>query len=207
MLKFERFGLMSFIVSALVLVLLAEPLAAAGRYRDFAAGLNANPPAGSKFRPDLERVLDQLANAYRAEEGKEPLTPDPMFQVAARAHAADMMINGFMGHRSSTGQDFDSRMRSFVDDITRFPGMGENAARDTQKSPVDAKKARALFGQWVKSRSHRKALVSRNYQFVSTGVIQNGNKIWAVQIFFATPRAQGMFSQKSKAGEELSPSQ
>jgi len=191
--KVERFVALLLLAAALVVGLSSGELAAAGRYRDFAAGLNANPPAGSKFRPDLEQKLSELANAYRAQEGKEPLTPDPMFQVAARAHAADMMINGFMGHRSSTGQDFDSRMRSFVDDITKFPGMAENAARDTQKTPVDAAKARALFSQWVKSRPHRKALVSRNYQFVSTGVIQSGNKIWAVQIFFATPRAKGIF--------------
>ena len=104
-----------------------------------------------------------------------------------------MMIHNFMGHRASTGHDFDSRMRVFIDDITRFPGLAENAARDTQKTPVDAKKARALFAQWVKSRPHRKALLSRNYQFVSTGVIQRGNKIWAVQIFFAAPRQKGMF--------------
>ena len=167
--------------------------AAAGPYRDYAMGLNANPPAGSKYRPDLEAELVALANSYRSSEGKGSLKSDPAFQVAARAHAADMMINGFMGHKASTGQDFDSRMRVFVDDITRFPGLAENAARDTQKTPVDQQKARALFAQWVKSRPHRKALLSRDYQFVSTGVIQSGNKIWAVQIFFAAPRAKGMF--------------
>ena len=160
--------------------------AAAGPYRDYAMGLNANPPAGTKYRPDLEAELVALANSYRSSEGKGSLKSDPAFQVAARAHAADMMINGFMGHKASTGQDFDSRMRVFVDDITRFPGLAENAARDTQKTPVDRQKARALFAQWVKSRPHRKALLSRDYQFVSTGVIQSGNKIWAVQIFFLT---------------------
>jgi uncharacterized protein YkwD len=84
-------------------------------------------------------------------------------------------------------------MRVFVDDITRFPAMAENAARDTQKTPVDGAKAGALFQQWVESRSHRKALRSREYQFVSTGVIQRGNAIWAVQIFFAAPREKGLF--------------
>ena len=52
-----------------------------------------------------------------------------------------MMLNGFMGHKASTGHDFDSRIRVFVDDITRFPAMGENAARDTQKTPVGPAKA------------------------------------------------------------------
>lgn len=191
--KVERLAIFAELLAILMWSLALMQPAAAGPYRDYAMGLNANPPAGTKYRPDLEAELVALANSYRSSEGKGSLKSDPAFQVAARAHAADMMINGFMGHKASTGQDFDSRMRVFVDDITRFPGLAENAARDTQKTPVDRQKARALFAQWVKSRPHRKALLSRDYQFVSTGVIQSGNKIWAVQIFFAAPRAKGMF--------------
>lgn len=173
--------------------------ALAGRYSDYANGLNRNPPEGSAYRPDLEALLAELANGYRSEKGRKPLIADDEFIVAARAHAADMMIHDFVGHRASTGQDFDSRMRSFVDDITRFPAMAENAARDSQKTPVDSSKARSLFQQWVKSSGHRRALTSRNYAYVSTGVIQRGNKIWAVQIFWASPRAKGMFPKAAPA--------
>ena len=165
----------------------------AGGYRDFVEGLNANPPDGSSFRPDLEAVLVSLASAYRVEEGKEPITPDDTFQAAARAHAADMMLNGFMGHNASTGLSFQGRMQALVGDVTKYPSIGENAARDTQDTPVDEDKARALFRQWVKSRTHRKVMVNRSFRFVSTGVIARGNKIWAVQIFFGTPRQKGIF--------------
>lgn len=181
--------LMSGVLAGSIGGALAEP------YRDFAIGITSSPPAGAIFRPDLEAVLARLANAYRASEGREALQPDKMLLTAARAHAADMMLNNFMGHRASTGHNFDSRMRVFVDDITRFPGMAENAARESQKTPVNTAKAQRLFQQWVKSRSHRKALVSREYAFVSTGVVQRGNSIWAVQIFWARPREKGMFSQ------------
>ena len=165
----------------------------AGPYRDYAEGLAANPPKGAEYRPDLESVLAALASAYRVEEGKEPITPDDAFLIPARAHAADMMINGFMGHSSSMGQSFQGRMAAFVGDVTKYPSIGENAARDTQDTPVDDAKARALFKQWVQSRTHRKNLVNRSFRFVSTGVIQRGNKIWAVQIFFGTPRKKGIF--------------
>jgi uncharacterized protein YkwD len=167
--------------------------AVAGGYRDFVEGLNASPPDGSSFRPDLEAVLVSLASAYRVEEGKEPIMPDDTFQAAARAHAADMMLNGFMGHNASTGLSFQGRMQALVGDVTKYPSIGENAARDTQDTPVDEDKARALFRQWVKSRTHRKVMVNRSFRFVSTGVIARGNKIWAVQIFFGTPRQKGIF--------------
>jgi uncharacterized protein YkwD len=94
-------------------------------------GLNASPPGGSRYRPDLEATLASLVSAYRVEEGKEPITPDDTFQAAARAHAADMMLNGFMGHSSSTGLSFQGRMQALVGDVTKFPSIGENAARDT----------------------------------------------------------------------------
>lgn len=167
--------------------------ALAGPYRDFAEGLAANPPEGSRYRPDLEAELASLASAYRVEEGKEPLTPGDDFVIPARGHAADMMINGFMGHSSSTGQSFQGRLAAFVGDVTKYPSIGENAARDTQNTPVDEAMAKALFQQWVNSRTHRKNLVNRSFRFVSTGVIQRGNKIWAVQIFYGTPRKKGIF--------------
>ena len=191
----RNFRRRALILGFLALWVLAGGLApaVAGPYRDYAVQLTTRAPEGSQFRPDLEEALAQLANRYRASEGLETLTPDPLFQIAARAHAADMMLHDFMGHRASTGHDFDSRMRAFVDDITRFPGLAENAARDSRKTPADAAKARRLFQQWVKSRPHRKTLRSRDYAFVSTGVIQRGQVIWAVQIFWSAPRQKGMF--------------
>ncbi len=165
----------------------------AGTYRDFVAGLNASPPEGSRFRPDLEATLAALVSAYRVEEGKEPIASDETFQAAARAHAADMMLNGFMSHTSSSGLGFQSRMSALVGDVTKFPSIGENAARDTQDTPVDDAKARAILRQWINSRTHRKVMVNRSFRFVSTGVIQRENKIWAVQIFFGTPRKKGLF--------------
>lgn len=165
----------------------------AGPYLDYARGLAANPPKGTTYRPDIEADLVALLNAYRAEKRKKPVIADPAFLEAARAHAADMMLNNFMGHSASTGQSFQGRMAAFVGDVTKYPSIGENAARDTQDTPVDAAKARALFQQWVKSAPHRKNMVSRSFNLVSTGVIQRGDKIWAVQIFFATPRQKGLF--------------
>ena len=117
---------------------------------------------------------------------------EPALRDAARAQAIDMMLNGYVGHKASSGHEFDSRMRAFLGSpIMMMPRMAENAARDTQKGEADAGKARRLFQQWVESRPHRKTLLNGGYKFVSTGVVQRGNKIWAVQIFFA-PLPEGM---------------
>lgn len=179
-------------LSLLGLAASARPVFA-GPYLDYARGLATRPPKGATYRPDLEDELVSLLNAYRAQKGKAPVTADPAFRDAARAHAADMMLNNFMGHSSSTGMSFQGRMAAFVGDVTKYPSIGENAARETVgKGSLDAK-TRALFQQWIDSASHRKNMVNRSFAFVSTGVIEKGGDIWAVQIFFATPRAKGIF--------------
>ena len=165
----------------------------AATYKSFAVSLVRNLPEGARFRPDLEAVLLDYVNAYRAQQGGPPLVASDLLLVPARAHAADMMINSFMGHRASTGHDFDSRMRVFVGDITRFPAMAENAARESQNTPAGKAKVRRLLQQWIDSRPHRKALSSRDHAFVSTAVVQRGTTIWAVQIFWAKPREKGLF--------------
>ena len=167
--------------------------ALAGPYLSYAQNLAAHPPKGAQYRPDLEAELVSLLNAYRAEKGKAPVTADAAFTDAARAHAADMMVNNFMGHSSSTGMSFQGRMAAFVGDVTKYPSIGENAARETTGSGSLDAKTRALFQQWVDSGSHRRNMVNRSFAFVSTGVIERGGDIWAVQIFFATPRAKGIF--------------
>lgn len=180
------------LVFVVMLGLTSQPCSA-GTYKAYAMGLVQALPAGATFRPDLEKDLANFATAYRLSQGKPALKADPLFLVAARAQAADMMIHNYVGHRASTGQEFESRMIALAGDITRFPALAENAARDTRDTPADIDKARALFQQWLDSPPHRKALRSLDYQYVSTGVAQRGNSIWAVQIFWATPREKGLF--------------
>jgi uncharacterized protein YkwD len=174
-------------MGAVSLLCVGSQSAHARTYMDLAKSLLKKPPNGGRFRPDLESVIVSLTNSYRASEGKKALKPSNELLNAARAHAADMMANGFIGHKASTGHSFDSRMRYFLGNPMVLPRMGENAARDSQGGPADAAKAKRLFNQWVESRGHRKNMLSRDYQFMSAGVIESGGDIWAVQVFWANP--------------------
>ena len=160
-------------------------------YLEIARGSLKNLPAEARLREDLEAVIASQANAYRQSKGVKALQASPLLRDAARAQAVDMMLNGYVGHRASSGHEFDSRMRAFLGISMGLPQMAENAARDTQKGEADSAKARRLFQQWVESRPHRKSLLNGDYKFVSTGAVQRGNKIWAVQIFFA-PLPEGV---------------
>lgn len=169
------------------------PVAAYARsYKDFAESLVANLPQDASFRPDLEEELLRLANGYRGRMKLQRLEADDVFLVAARAQAADMMLNNFIGHRASDGTPFERRLRALGGNIQRFGTVGENVARDSKQTPVDARKAAALFQQWVDSRPHRANLRKSDYAFAATGVVQLGTTIWAIQIFRGIER-KGMF--------------
>ncbi len=158
----------------------------AATYVEIAKAMLKNLPQDAQLRDDLETELVVQANAYRATRGVGNLQADDLLRDAARAQAVDMMLNDFVGHRSSSGYEFDSRVRYFLGNPAHLPQMAENAARETQKGDANAAKARLLFQQWVHSALHRKSLINTGYKFVSTGVVQRGNKIWAVQIFWAS---------------------
>jgi uncharacterized protein YkwD len=180
------------LVLGLVLLPGAALEANAKTYLEIALGSLKNLPADARIREDLEAVIAGQANAYRQSKGIASLQASSRLRNAARAQAIDMMLNGYVGHKASSGHEFDSRMRAFLGSpVMMMPRMAENAARDTQKGEADAGKARRLFQQWVESRPHRKTLLNSGYNFVSTGVVQRGNRIWAVQIFFA-PLPEGM---------------
>lgn len=95
----------------------------------------------------------------------------------------DLYAQSGMGHVSSGGHDFESRMRALNKGQMFLAPMAENAARLRNSSLTDAKKAQALVTQWVKSSGHRKNMVNRTYMTVAIGVISQGDDVYAVQIF------------------------
>jgi uncharacterized protein YkwD len=171
--------------------LLAFSLPAAASYRDYAKGLVASPPGGAIVRQDLEELLDEMASAYRKGRSRLPLEASDMLREAARAQAIDNMRRGKSSHRSNRGEEFGTRFSAYVDDAELYPARGENAASDRRDDAANEAKARRLFKSWLDSSGHRRNLMSRDYEFVSTGVIQRGNEIWAVQIFWSKPKEPG----------------
>lgn len=166
-------------------------LPAMAGYRDYAQSLVDSPPKGVVLRPDLEAVLDEMASAYRTGKSRPALEASDQLREAARAQAIDNMSRGKSSHRSGRGEEFSTRFAAYVDDAELYPARGENAASDRRKDAANETKARRLFKSWLESSGHRRNLMSRDYEFVSTGVIQRGNELWAVQIFWSKPREPG----------------
>lgn len=142
------------------------------------------PPDGAQFNPSLEAAILAAVNGYRRSEGYSALRPaDAKMAFAAKAQAMDLLVQGRVGHVSGNGYGFESRMRALRPGVMNLPSMGENAARSTRHGMSDAETAAYIVQQWIKSPTHRKAMVSRDYRTVAIGVAQRGGDTYAVQIF------------------------
>lgn len=161
----------------------AMPGKTAEAYRVFALELLQAKPSGAVIRSDLETYLDGLAAEARRAGGRAPVLASELLRDAARAQALEMLQGNFVGHESRSGYQFKHRFAAFADPQVNG-NHGENAARDRQNGPVDRAKARRLFQQWLDSRGHRRNLMDRNYRFVSTGAVEFGPHLYAVQIFW-----------------------
>jgi uncharacterized protein YkwD len=179
---------MRMIVRILVVVLFVQFAfdgggATAGTYGEHMRKMLASETAEVKFRPDLELELLRLVNTYRTGKDRPQLGNARSLRDAARAQAMDLALHSAMGHKSSTGLGFDSRMRSLKNGALFLPAMGENAARERSKGPANSAKAAKLVRQWIGSSSHRNTMVSSSYTLLATGVVQKGDQLYAVQIF------------------------
>jgi uncharacterized protein YkwD len=160
----------------------AAPAGASEAYRVWAINLLQSAPSSVQFRSDLEAHLDALASRARAGDGRAALTADPLLREAARAQALEMLLGDYVGHESKSGYRFRNRFEAFGGD--ERGSFAENAARDSKDGAADTAKASRLFQQWLDSRGHRRNLMHRDYRFVSTGVVQRGHLIYAVQIYW-----------------------
>jgi uncharacterized protein YkwD len=160
-------------------------------YRAYAEQLMQNPPPAVVIRPDLEALLDSLAQSARASKKRKSVSSSGQFKIAARAQAIDMVLGDFVGHRSLKGHSFHARFTAFAENPELYSARGENAGRERSDGPPGEAKARRLFDQWLHSGGHRRNLLNRTYDHVSSGVVQKGTDLYAVQIFWREEPSMG----------------
>lgn len=152
-------------------------------YVQLATRLVATAEAQSQLAPGIEAALLRLINAHRLAIGRKALGDAPDLQLAARAQAVDLLGQGRVGHVSSGGDDFDSRMRALRGGALVLPAMAENAARVSKADGDDDALAGRLMAQWLASPPHKRELESVDYIAVATGVVRSNGQVYADQIF------------------------
>lgn len=122
--------------------------------------------------PEIRTQIVDRVNDIRRKEGMKPLTYNVYLEGSAQQYAIDMAEQGFFGHVSPDGQTLKDRVgatgyydRSFSRDCGCIKGytFGENIARG-QKS------AEEVVTAWMKSPSHKEAILNPDYSDIGVGV-------------------------------------
>ena len=150
--------------AGIVTVLLALALASA-----VAAGNSpAAPPARNEATAgldDLEVAIARRINQVRRARGLEPLRTQRRLSAAADFHSRDMGRRGYFEHESADGTAFWRRIRRFYGSRGfRSWTVGENLLWATDRFG-----AAFAVREWMKSRPHRRNILSRTWREVGIG--------------------------------------
>jgi len=122
--------------------------------------------------PEIRTLILAKVNEARKDAGVKPLTYNVYLEDSAQRYALDMAEKGFFGHVSPDGQTLKDRVgatgyydRSYSRDCGCIKGytFGENIARG-QKTADEVMEA------WMKSPSHKEAILNPDYSDLGVGV-------------------------------------
>ncbi|HEY0453170.1 CAP domain-containing protein [Actinophytocola sp.] len=123
------------------------------------------PPATS-VPPNPEQQVQQvvdIANAYRAEAGCEPLRVDARLTQAAQDHSSDMSVRDYFDHTTPEGVTFAERIVT-----ANYPTPGaENIARGQQN-------AAQVMDSWMNSDGHRANILNCQLSALGVGLDLDG---------------------------------
>ncbi|MGH2471276.1 MAG: CAP domain-containing protein [Candidatus Limnocylindria bacterium] len=125
----------------------------------------ATPVERARASANAQSDLLGLINAYRASQGRQPVSPNVALTAAAVWMAGDMAAKNYVGHVSSDGRSPTQRMSAFgypVDSM--YTGEDLGAGYGT---------AGAVVAGWKASAAHNAVLLNPNYNAVGIGLVYN----------------------------------
>lgn len=118
--------------------------------------------------PVYAASFEDILNATRNAKGRSDLVMSDKLNQAAKAHALDMVRNGFFAHKGSDGSSVSSRVRR---QGYRYCFVGENLAYGYGS-------ADAVMRGWMKSPSHRRNTLDRRAR--EFGIARAQGDIWVL---------------------------
>jgi uncharacterized protein YkwD len=110
-----------------------------------------------------------LINEVRADHGAQRLQLDHRLARVARRHSRDMVVHRYFAHDSRSGAHFSARIaRSGWMRARRRWTVGENLAWGTGCGAAP----RSIVTAWLRSPSHRRILLARDFKVVGIGIVR-----------------------------------
>jgi|GEM_PF-5434422 len=135
------------------------------------------------LRNEVERLLFEKTNGFRSNKKLKSLGESDLMQKAARFHSQDMLKRHYLSHMSPEGASVLERIRRFKPKYDE--SCGENLHQISSSHGLKDPEAIAsqMMEDWSHSPSHKKNLLSKEYEFLGVGCATNGKDIYCTQVF------------------------
>lgn len=138
-------------------------------------GLSVPAAAATRIEPEHERASAQgdliaLVNAYRANNGLQPVSSNGPLTAAATWMAGDMAARNYIGHVSSDGRSPTQRMSAFG-----YPATSMYTGEDLGAGYGAAS---AVLAGWRASAAHNAVLLNPNYNAVGVGLVYKASSTY-----------------------------
>lgn len=168
------------------------------RYRRYAT---ENFPPRAITTGDLDqlraRALD-LVNQARQEHGLQRLELGKRVNQAALSHAQDMLQRDYYSYTSLEGETVQDRYMQVGGSKWRL--TAENIARcEGCPSPPDFSAVKRLHRGWMESPEHRRNILRRGLGRFGFGVVSDGNREFAAQVFSGPGIPRGLKESEKAA--------
>jgi uncharacterized protein YkwD len=119
--------------------------------------------AQTRVKPVSQARALALINTLRKKQGLSPVTADERLLKAARTHSVWMAKRGKLSHRAGFGGGLGAKVRR-----VQYP-----AGRAWENIAAGQKSLEAAIASWMKSRGHRKNLMSRSAVHIGIAAAHN----------------------------------
>ncbi len=131
----------------------------------------------------VEEVILQRTNQEREKKGRILLKEEDLLQKAAREHSQDMMKRNYLSHFSPEGKSVLDRVAKYQPDMRRSVGENLHTISSGQGLIDPAAIGDLMMNDWMHSSSHRKNILSKDFQYLGVGCSSDGERIFCTQVF------------------------
>lgn len=126
---------------------------------------------------EMERLTHERINAYRQENGRDPLVRTPELDALARNYSCQMAREQFFAHEEPDGDTISDRAREAE---IGFRVIGENLAYTRN---IDDPVTFSVQG-WQESDGHRRNILDARYEETGIGICEaRRNEFYITQVF------------------------
>lgn len=132
---------------------------------------------------EVEGAIVRETNEVRGKRKLVKLKPNATLKDIALEHSRDMQKRKYLSHYSPEGKSVMDRTQKRLGRVQTHLGENIHTIRSSQGLYDAQAISQLMMSDWMKSKSHRKNLLSKQFTQIGVGCSSDGHEIFCTQVF------------------------